>query len=195
MLSQAPTPSSHVLDGYCCKRDDKEGCDAPICLPFHIYWSGVRKGTWSMSVLTFNTKPGQLIHLLLPFYSSRQEIGLVLLASELFTIYFTISILCILLSPPSGSYEGLASRYSSPPPLFTFQLFSGWRQPKHLMPLCVCVCVCIQAVKLMSGTRVIIIRNQVVRQQLEALYVSMSLKVLTTESQFQKKQRMFPQKQ
>ncbi len=37
VLGQAQTPSFHVqhpLDSYCYKRDDKEGCDAPICLPF-----------------------------------------------------------------------------------------------------------------------------------------------------------------
>lgn len=93
------------------------------------------------------------MNLLLPFYSSRQEIGLVHLASELFTIYFTISAQAISLSPPSGRYECLTPPYFSP--LITFNLFNAYRKPKHLQHLiqtilwtccfivCVSVSVCI----------------------------------------------------
>lgn len=54
-----------------------------------------------------------VMNLLLPLLLFHKEIGFVLPASELFTIYFTISAEAISLSPSSGRYEGLTPPFLS----------------------------------------------------------------------------------
>lgn len=188
MLSEEHTPSSHVQDPL--DSFSYEGWQrwmwCPHLPPFRIYSSGVGKGMWVTNLNLIHsefgcTEGGNGSDAAFLLFQTADWFFSAFLRTRLFTIYFTISTQAISLSPPSGEYFSL---------FFTFHLFSECRQPKHLQHLiqiilwrvccasftCVCVYVRVcasvyiwaQGINVMSGSHVFLIRNQLVRQQLQA---------------------------
>lgn len=149
------------------------GWQRRMCLPhlppFHIYKKyvlvcGFQKVTWIMYLNSIQSEDswiysGGEVNLSLLF-SFRQGIGLVLFASELFTIYFTISAQAILFSPPSGKIWRSDTIFF--PPCSSRSIYSvepvPWTPPAHnpnncggvatptLYILCVSVCVSRQSI-------------------------------------------------
>lgn len=142
VLGQAQTLPAHAsttLESYSKGGMTKKDVLPPFALDLYMH---LETRTWITRLNLARTAELKVVmNLLLPLYPFRQEINLVFLASELFTIYFSINAQAFSLSSPLGeTWSGWHHLISSPSSCFnniipfslsTSSYLGSWRIGVH----------------------------------------------------------------